>query len=395
MPNTTKVAIYDTRNPTVSDLQQIQIVPVTTRRELKSFIRLPWSIYATDPNWIPPLLLERRQHLSKKNPYFEHAEWRSWLAWRQHRLVGRISAQVDRLHLELHQDATGFFGMLEAVDDPTVFHALLTTAENWLRAQGLRRVLGPFNLSINDECGLLVEGFETPPAVMMGHAHPYYAGRLEEQGYVKAKDLLAYEIGDDFVMSRAMEVVVRKAANRVRLRPLDRSKLEQDLVLLRDIFNDSWSQNWNFVPFTEAEFRHMGRDLARLLPDDFVQIAEVDGVPAAMAVLMPNLNEIIRDLNGRLLPFGWLKLLWRLKRAYPRTARVPLLGVRKRYQQSMLGAALSVLIIEGMRVAGKKRGIKEVELSWILEDNMKMRRLIEELGGTIYKRYRVYQKELT
>jgi len=155
------------------------------------------------------------------------------------------------------------------------------------------------------------------PAVMMGHAHPYYAGRLEEQGYVKAKDLLAYEIGDDFVMSRAMEVVVRKAANRVRLRPLDRSKLEQDLVLLRDIFNDSWSQNWNFVPFTEAEFSHMGRDLARLLPDDFVQIAEVDGVPAAMAVLMPNLNEIIRDLNGRLLPFGWLKLLWRLKRAYP------------------------------------------------------------------------------
>jgi len=142
MPNTTKVAIYDTCNPTVSDLQQIQIVAVTTRRELKSFIRLPWSIYATDPSWIPPLLLERRQHLSKKNPYFEHADWRSWLAWRQHRLVGRISAQVDRLHLQLHQDATGFFGMLEAVDDPTVFHALLTTAENWLRAQGLRQVLG-------------------------------------------------------------------------------------------------------------------------------------------------------------------------------------------------------------------------------------------------------------
>ena len=395
MPNTTEVAVYDTDNPSVSDLPQIQIVPVTTRRELKSFIRLPWSIYAADPQWVPPLLFERRQHLSKQNPYFAHADWRSWLAWRQHRIVGRISAQVDRLYLQLHQDATGFFGMLEAVDDPTVFHALLTTAETWLRAQGLRRILGPFSLSINDECGLLVEGFETPPTMMMGHAHPYYAGRLEEQGYVKAKDLLAYRIGDDFVMSRAMDMVVRKAANRVRLRTLDRSQLEQDLILLRDIFNDSWSQNWNFVPFTEAEFRHMGRDLARLLPDDFVQIAEVDGTPAAMAILMPNLNEIIRDLNGRLLPFGWIKLLWRLKRAYPRTARVPLLGVRKRYQQSMLGAAFSVLLIEGMRIDGIKRGIKEVELSWILEDKMKMRRLIEELGGAIYKRYRLYQKELT
>ncbi len=394
MPNTTEVAIYDTGNPSVSNLQQIQIVPVTTRRELKSFIRLPWSIYAADPQWIPPLLFERRQHLSKQNPYFAHADWRSWLAWRQHRSVGRISAQVDQLHLQLHQDATGFFGMLEAVDDPAVFQALLTTAENWLRAQGLRRILGPFSLSINDECGLLVEGFDTPPAVMMGHAHPYYATRLEQQGYVKAKDLLAYRMVDDFVMSPAMQVVVRKAVNRVRLRPLDRSQLEQDLALLRDIFNDSWSQNWNFVPFTEAEFRHMGRDLARLLPDDFVQIAEVDGVPAAMGILMPNLNEIIRDLNGRLLPFGWLKLLWRLKRAYPKTARVPLLGVRKRYQQSMLGAALAVLIIDGMRNAGKKRGIQEAELSWILEDNMKMRGLIEELGGTIYKRYRIYQKEL-
>jgi len=394
MSNTTKVTLYDTSNQSVSNLQQIQIVPVITRRELKQFIRLPWSVYANDPLWIPPLLFERRQHLSKKNPYFAHADWRGWLAWRHNRSVGRISAQVDRLHLQIHQDATGFFGMLEAVDDPAVFQALLTTAENWLRAQGLRRILGPFSLSINDECGLLVDGFDTPPAVMMGHAPPYYATRLEEQGYVKAKDLLAYRMVDDFVMSPAMQVVVRKAANRIHLRTLDRSQLEQDLVVLRDIFNDAWSQNWGSVPFTEAEFRHLGRDLARLLPDDFVQIAEIDGAPAAMGILMPNLNEIIRDLNGRLLPFGWLKLLWRLKRAYPKSARVPLLGVRKRYQQSMLGAALAVLIIDGMRNAGKKRGIQEAELSWILEDNMKMRGLIEELGGTIYKRYRIYQKEL-
>jgi hypothetical protein len=378
----------------LADAAPLQVVPVTGRRVLKQFIRLPWSIYADDPCWVPPLLWERQQHLSRKNPYFVHARWCAWLARRGSRAVGRISAQVDQLHLDRHQDATGFFGMLEAEDDPAVFQALLTTAETWLREQGLRRILGPFNLSINDECGLLVAGFETPPGVMMGHAHPYYALRLEEQGYGQARDLLAYRIGAGFVMPAAMQTLLRKLADRVHLRPLRRSQLDEEIAILRDIFNDAWSQNWNFVPFTEAEFAHMGRDLARLLPDDFVQIAEVDGVPAAMAILMPNLNEVIRDLNGRLLPFGWLKLLWRLKWAYPKTGRVPLLGVRKRYQQSLLGAALAVLVIDGMHGPGRQRGIEEVELSWILEDNKSIRGLIEAIGGTVYKRYRIYQKEL-
>ncbi len=372
----------------------LQVTAVAGRRDLKQFIRMPWSIYRDDPVWVPPLLIERRLHLSRHNPYFAHADWRAWLARREGRPVGRISAQIDRLHLERHQDATGFFGMLEAEDDPAIFEALLRTAEDWLREQGMRRVLGPFNLSINDECGLLVEGFDQPPVVMMGHARPYYSARLEEQGYSPAKDLLAYWITADFTVPATIQAVLQKAANRMRLRPLQRSRLAEELVILRDIFNDAWSQNWNFVPFTEAEFDQLGRTLTHLLDDDFVQIAEVDGAPAAMAVLLPNLNEIIRDLNGRLLPFGWIRLLWRFKRSFPKTARVPLLGVRRRYQHSLLGAALAMLVIEGLHAPGRQRGIEGGELSWILEDNTGMRGLIEAIGGKIYKRYRIYHKEL-
>jgi hypothetical protein len=372
----------------------LRLTPVSGRRALTHFIRLPWAIYANDPAWVPPLRLERRQHLAPSNPYFAHARWQGWLAWRGDRPVGRISAQVDRLHLEQHQDATGFFGLLEAVDDAAVFQALFDTAEGWVRVQGLRRVMGPFNLSINDESGLLVEGFETPPALLMGHARPYYGGRVEEQGYQPVKDLLAYRLRADFPVPAAMQVLTRKVGDRIVLRPLRRARLAEDLGLMREIFNDAWSHNWNFVPFTEAEFARIGRDLTRLIDPDFIQIAEVDGVAAAMIVLLPNLNELLADLDGRLLPFGWLKLLWRLRYAYPRSARVPLMGVKRCYHNTLLGTALTWLVIAALRPPAQRRGIQEVELSWILEDNFKIRNVIESLGGTVYKRYRVYQKAL-
>ncbi len=374
--------------------QRLQIIPVRGRLALRRFIRLPWSIYTNDPAWVPPLLLERRLHLSPRNPYFEHARWRAWIAYRNKRPVGRISAQVDRLHLERYQDATGFFGMLEAEDEAETFHALLKTAEGWLREQGLHRILGPFNLSINEECGLLVDGFDTPPMFMMGHAQPYYSARIEAQGYAKVQDLLAYRVKPEFKAPAAMRALCSRAAGSVRLRPLRRSRLDEELHILRDIFNDAWSQNWGFVPFTEAEFDELGRNLTWVVDDDFVQIAEVDGDPAAMIVALPNVNEAIRDLDGRLLPLGWIKLLWRLKRAYPKTARVPLMGVRKRYQQSLLGAALAFMVIDALRAAVIRRGIQAVEMSWILEDNASMCELIDALGGLKYKRYRVYQKEL-
>jgi hypothetical protein len=372
----------------------LRVVPVEGRRRLRQFIRLPWSIYQNDPAWVPPLLLERKEHLSKRNPFFEHAQCKFWLAYRGATAVGRISAQVDQLHLERYEDSTGFFGLLEAEDKAETFQGLLKTAETWLRKQGMRRVLGPFNLSINQECGLLVEGFDTPPMVMMGHARPYYSVRVEENGYRKEKDLLAYRIDSDFELTRAMRVVIKRAKKRVHIRPLRRSVFKEELRILQDIFEDAWSQNWGFVPFTRAEFEHMGKSFKLLLPDDQVQIAEVDGVPAAFMVAVPNVNEAIKDLDGKLFPLGWLKLLWRLKVAYPKSVRVALMGVRQRYQNSRLAAALAVMVVEAARPPAVKRGVLSAEMSWILDDNVGMRNIIESLGGKAYKLYRIYSKEL-
>jgi len=377
-----------------SPLQPLRISAMEGRQALRHYIHLPWSLYRDDPAWIPPLLVERRQLLSRGNPFFDHALYHAWLIYRGGTPVGRISAQIDRLHLERYQDATGFFGLLEAEDDPEVFRALLHTAETWLRSQGMRRILGPFNLSINQECGLLVEGFDTPPMVMMGHARPYYAGRLEEQGYEKAKDLLAYRNSADFTLPPGMESFLTRAAKRVQVRCLRRDRFPEELRILQDIFEDAWSENWGFIPFTAREFQHVGQMLRLLVPDDLVQIAEVDGEPAAMIVAFPNVNEAIHDLNGRLFPFGWLKLLWRLKVRHPSTLRVALMGVRKRYQNSRVGAALALLVIVAAREPAVKRGIRQVELSWILEENTGMRNITESLGGTVYKRYRIYGKEL-
>jgi hypothetical protein len=269
----------------------------------------------------------------------------------------------------------------------------MDTAETWLRDQGMHRVLGPFNFSINQECGLLVEGFDTPPMVMMGHARPYYSARIEENGYRKEKDLLAYHINSDYQLTPAMRLVIKRAKKRVHLRPLRRSIFREELRILQDIFEDAWSQNWGFVPFTRSEFEHMGKSLKLLLPDDQVQIAEVDGVPAAFMVAMPNVNEAIKDLNGKLFPLGWLKLLWRLKVAYPKSVRVALMGVRQRYQKSRLGAALALMVIEACTAPAVRRGVLTAEMSWILDDNLGMRNIIESLGGKAYKRYRIYSKE--
>ena len=376
-------------------VESLRIVPVSDSREMRRFIRVPWSVYADDPTWVPHLFVERREQFSPRNPYFAHARCCFWLAYRGTRPVGRISAQIDELHQGRYRDATGFFGFLEAENEAGTFHELLSTAEVWLREQGMLRIRGPFNFSINQECGLLVDGYDTPPMIMMGHSRPYYAARLTAEGYQGVKDLLAYRLSTRFTPPELMKAVLNKAAGCARVRPLRRSRFNEDLEIIENIFEDAWSTNWGFIPFTEDEVRHLGSILRLLVDDDAVQIAEVDGVPAAMIVVLPNLNEAIRDLHGRLLPFGWLKLLWRLKVKSPKTARVVLMGVRKRFQQSPLGAALVFLLIDAVRGYGIKRGVQEFELSWILEDNMPMRNILTMIGGVPYKRYRIYEKALS
>jgi hypothetical protein len=284
--------------------------------------------------------------------------------------------------------------MLEAEDDPETFQLLMETAEGWLRQKGMRRVAGPYNLSINQELGLLVDGFDTPPVMMMGHARPYYGGRIEANGYRKEKDLLAYIVDSSFEPPRAMQAIMARTKNRIRIRSLQKARFDQELRIIRDIFNDAWSQNWGFVPWTNAEFEHLAKDLKLLVEEDLVHIAEAEGEPAAFIVGLPNINEAIRDLNGRLLPFGWLKLLWRLKVKYPQTGRVPLMGVRCKYHDSMLGAALAFGVIAALQPALIRHGLQKMELSWILEDNMGMRNILEAISGRVYKTYRIYSKDL-
>ncbi|MBP6683332.1 MAG: hypothetical protein KA159_08445 [Halioglobus sp.] len=367
---------------------------VTERTQWDQFLALPHRLYADDPAWVAPLDFEQRQRFSPANHFFDHARWRAWLALRAGVPVGRITAQIDEMHLRQHADGVGYFGMLECEDDPAVFAALLGAAADWLRSEGMQRLRGPLNLHINEEVGLLVEGFNTPPFVLMGHARPYYGAGIEAQGLRGARDLLAYHIRPDFEPPQVMTRLAQRVSGRVKVRPARRKHLKEDAAIMLDVFNDAWAHNWGFVPLVAAEWEETVLTLARLMPDDYIQIAEYDGEPVAFIVALPNLNEAIRDLRGKLLPFGWAKLLWRLKVRHPRTARIPLMGVRQSFQHSRLGPTLAFMVIDAVRKAMHARGVENVEMGWILEDNDGMRNIIETIGGQAYKRYRVYEKDL-
>ncbi|MDV6344588.1 N-acetyltransferase [Nitrosomonas sp. Is37] len=372
----------------------IYVHPVTSYREMSTFIDVPWRIYANDPLWVPPLRLERRLHFSRFNPFLEHAKWQAWIAYKGKEAVGRISAQVDTLHRQRYGADTGHFGSLECINDSKVFAKLMHTAEIWLTEQGTCHVSGPFNLSINQESGILVEGFDTPPVVMMPHSPKWYGPLLEQCGYQPAKDLLAYRIAVDFEPPRIMRTVIQKFSKQIKLRTLRRDKFSEEMEILRDIFNDAWSENWGFVPFTQPEFAELGSNLRWLVPSEYIQIAEVEDVPVAFMAALPNLNEIFAQLNGNLFPTGWLRLIKQLKSNTVRTARIPLMGVRKQFHNTPLGMALAFMVINAPRQAGLARGVKEVELSWILEDNKAMRSILESIGCKEYKRYRLYEKTL-
>ena len=372
----------------------VSLEVITRVSQLRPFLDVPHRIYATDPHWVPPLDFEQRQRFSPKNHFFRHARWQGWVARRNGQLAGRITAQVDDLHLQQHGDDMGYFGMLEAEDNAAVFAALCNAAENWLRDQGMRQVRGPFNLHINEEIGLLVDGFSTPPFVMMGHGRPWYGSRLEEQGYIPVKDLLAYHIRPDFEPPRVMTRLAERVSEKVVVRPLRRKQVAQETAIMLEIFNDAWANNWGFVPLVYDEFLDTVKTLTPLMPDEYVQIAEYEGKPVAFIVALPNINEAIRDLEGRLLPFGWLKLLWRLKVLHPHTVRVPLMGVRQEFQHSRLGPTLAFMVIDAVRKAVQARDVTDVEMGWVLENNDGMRNIIETIGGEAYKRYRVYEKSL-
>ena len=375
----------------------VEIVPVAGRAGMERFIRLPERLMQGQPGWIAPLRAERRMAFSeRRNPYFRHAEAGFWLALRGGRPVGRISAQQDRLAPRGADGApAGHFGLLAAEDDPAIYAALLGTAETWCAARGSRRVTGPFSLSINEEAGLLVEGFDAPPMLMMPHDPPHAGPQLERLGYRREQDLLAYRVDTRPPLPAATaRLVARGLPDGTTLRPMRRGELRQEVVRLVDIFNDAWAGNWGFTPITREEVDAMAAAMRPLLHERLVWFAEVDGAAVAFIVGLPNLNEAIRDLSGRLFPLGWARLLWRLKVRGVGTARVPLMGVRRSHAGGLLGRVLPLFLVDALRREALALGIRTVEMSWVLESNRPMRRLAEAVGGEAYKTYRIYGRDL-
>ncbi|MBX6365760.1 MAG: N-acetyltransferase [Gemmatimonadetes bacterium] len=367
--------------------------PVRGRRDLGRFMKLPWSIYRGDPNWVPPLLMDLRTALTPgKHPFHEHAEVEYFLAWRGGRPVGRIAATVNRQYIDFHGEKLGFFGFFESINDCGVAEALLGAAEAWLRARGMERVQGPMNFSTNEEfCspGVLIDGFDTPPKVMMTHSPPYYAGLLEAAGYGRAKDLLAYYLDGPTPPERLVRGVERlQKSEGITIRSLDLSDFDAEVARIKEIYNSAWERNWGFVPMTDAEFDHMARALKPVVEPRLVLIAEVRGEPVGFAIGLPDFNQVLKRINGRLLPFGLIKLLWYRRKIDE--ARVITLGLKPGFRKMGIDAMLYLRLFQ----EGPKVGIPRAECSWILEDNWDMRRGLERMGARVYKTYRVYEREL-
>lgn len=354
-------------------------------------MKLPWRIYKNDPQWVPPLLGELEKVLDpRKHPFHEHAEVALFLARRNDEVVGRISASVNRLYNEFHESHVGNFGFFECIDDVEVARALLSTALEWNAQRGMTALQGPMNFSTNEEfCspGVLIEGFDKPPAFLMAHTPPYYVQLLEECGFSKAKDLLCYWLAGDEVPPRLVKGLARiKKAQNVVVRPLNVKDLDGEINRVKEIYNAAWERNWGFVPMTDAEFDYMAKSVKPIVVPELCEIAEIDGEPVGFLLELPDYNQAFKHMDGRMLPFGWAKFLWYKRKI--NSVRVLTLGVKPAHRNKGIDALLMLTVFGNGIDLGLNRG----ECSWILEDNHAMRHALERIGGYIYKRYRVYEK---
>ena len=377
----------------------LKVIPVETSADRARFVELPYRLYAADPNFVPPLRSEARELIDgiKTNPWFGHGRSQMWLVERDGAVVGRISAQVDDLVQSYQSPGIGHWGLFECIDDAAVAELLLDTAENWLRAAGMTRALGPFSISIWDEPGLLIDGFDRPPTVMMGHHLPYYAPLIERHGYVKAKDMHTYEVSIEHPFPDTVQRIVAagERAGRVKVRQVDKRNFAAEAALILDILNDAWARNWGFVPLTPLEVEHVGKKLKPIVYADLIRIAEIDGVAQAFMIALPDLNELTVDLGGRLFPFNWAKLLWRLRKPRVNRIRVPLMGVRTPLQGTRNASIIAFLMIEYIRNAAfANYGAKRAEIGWILEDNGPMRSIADVIEARVTRTYRIYERAL-
>lgn len=377
---------------------KVEISPVGSAADRDIFVDLPWSLYRNDPNWRPPLKADVHELINPngKNPWFQHGKAAFFLARQGGKVVGRISAQVCQLVQE-RRPGLGQWGLFETIDDSAVASALIATAEEWLQAQGMTRAQGPISISIWDEPGLLVQGFDHPPRVMMGYHQPYYQRHIEAAGYLGVKDLQAWSVpvADGFPEIVNRIVAAGEKNSRIRIRQLDMSRYEADAAILLDILNEAWSENWGYVPLTDAEQRYVTKKLKPLAYPHLVRIAEYDGEPVAFMISLPDANELMKDLNGELLPFGWAKLLWRLRNPQVDWFRVPLMGVKQKLQASRTASMLAFMMIEyTRRAAVPKNGARFGEVGWILEDNGPMLSIAKAIEAQVSSVYRIYERDI-
>jgi hypothetical protein len=383
-------------------MTDIMIRPVLTKADRKAFIDLPFRLYANDANWVPPLKDEVSGLMTPgKNPWFEHGEAEFFLAERKGVVVGRISAHIDQLALQQPVEqgmgpGCGNWGMFEA-EDADVAAALIARAEDALRGKGMTRSLGPISLAMWDEPGLLVEGFNAPPVVMMGFNSAAYAPWVEAAGYVGVQDLLTYELPIDKGLPELSQRIAAmgERSDRIRVRCVDKSRFDEEAALILSILNDAWSDNWGFVPFTDAEIAYAGKKLKPIVYEDLIRVAELDGEPVAFMMTIPDLNEKLRDFGGTLWSFNWAKLLWWLRKPHVRTMRVPLMGVVKKLQASRMASQLAFMLVEHIRRASVENyGAVRGDFGWVLATNGPMRSVGEAVGGVVNKVYRIYEKPL-
>ena len=364
-------------------------------RQAAPFIDVLWTVYAGDPNWIPMLRRAQMERLDpEQTPFLRYGEAQLFIAERDGRDVGRISAQINPLHNEKWNESAGFFGHFDCDDDPEAAAALFEAAESWLRKRGAAFSRGPFSFTINDESGCLVEGFDTPPMIAMPHGRTWFPQLIEANGYEQAKDLWAYRYRVAAPLGDRRERAWQRIHDhpRVNVRSFDKRNLRRDVRIAAEIFNEAWVENWGSIPITPEEADRLAADLVKFADPDLTAFVEIDGDPAAMVISIPNLNECARDIDGRLFPFGWAKLLWRLKRR-PESGRVMLLGVRQKWRVREF-AQLGLMLTAEVHVRGAERGYKWAELGWVLEDNHLLNHALRRTDAEVYKIYRIYQKTL-
>ncbi len=374
----------------------VEIREVTSGGDLSRFTKLPWTIYAGDPQWVPPLLTEVREFVNRKrHPFYLYGDATMFLALRSGRPAGRILVSDDPHYNEFHHENLGFFGKFESTNDRAVAHALLDAAGGWLRKRGRAGIRGPINYSMNYPCGLLIDGFDTPPKIMMNHNPPYYLGLLESWGLTKVKDLYSWWFNDPYDMLAEWRTRVQWLAQRghVTVRPFRRREFQAEVKRCNEIYTAAYGKSWGFVPLTQTEFEYLAKDMNRIAEENMVLLAEADGQTVGFSITLPDMNEAIRPLNGRLttfgLPIGLMRFLWRMRKV--KSARMLVLVVREDYRRR--GVA-ELLILKTLEDGKNRLGYTSAELGWTLEDNYLINRTVERVGAKRYKTYRILEKNL-